>query len=568
MWFYDKLIFTKIEVQIMSFTLNIDGLSSTFEKKVKLLDLTKGDKDIICATVNGRVRELDYDVYYDADVKFLKVNDHDAMGIYERGIRFIFAMAVHNLVPGLRFRLTYSVSRSIYAQVDALDDQTKFLSEEMVEQINNEMKRIVEADYPFKRFIKTNEEAEEIYKKFNLDDKLEVLQYRPEKTVHFYDCNGYCNYMYGKMVPSTGYLKSFKLIFYTPGLLIQYPRSEVNGEIPVFKDEPVFADSLIRSRDWSNLTDLSFVSHINQKIKDNELSTVELINLCENRHNRMLCDLGQTIENNIKKIRLICIAGPSSSGKTTFADRLTAELKSRGINPIRISMDDYYKRREDVPKDEDGNYDFECTEALDIKLFNQNLVSLLNGREVNLPSFDFKTNDRVFNRKVKIGPNDPIIIEGIHALNEAVTSSIPKYLKFKIYISPQAQINLDNENPISLTDIRLLRRIVRDNQYRGSDAEETISMWPVVRKGEFKWIYNSQEDANYVFDSFLNYELCILKKHAMPLLQAIDKEGEYGPDAERLISLLKYFKDIDEKRIPSTSLLKEFIGGSCYRDAK
>ena len=552
----------------MSFTLNIDGLSSTFEKKVKLLDLTKGDKDIICATVNGRVRELDYDVYYDADVKFLKVNDHDAMGIYERGIRFIFAMAVHNLVPGLRFRLTYSVSRSIYAQVDALDDQTKFLSEEMVEQINNEMKRIVEADYPFKRFIKTNEEAEEIYKKFNLDDKLEVLQYRPEKTVHFYDCNGYCNYMYGKMVPSTGYLKSFKLIFYTPGLLIQYPRSEVNGEIPVFKDEPVFADALIRSRDWSNLTDLSFVSHINQKIKDNELSTVELINLCENRHNRMLCDLGQTIENNIKKIRLICIAGPSSSGKTTFADRLTAELKSRGINPIRISMDDYYKRREDVPKDEDGNYDFECTEALDIKLFNQNLVSLLNGREVNLPSFDFKTNDRVFNRKVKIGPNDPIIIEGIHALNEAVTSSIPKYLKFKIYISPQAQINLDNENPISLTDIRLLRRIVRDNQYRGSDAEETISMWPVVRKGEFKWIYNSQEDANYVFDSFLNYELCILKKHAMPLLQAIDKEGEYGPDAERLISLLKYFKDIDEKRIPSTSLLKEFIGGSCYRDAK
>ena len=552
----------------MSFTLNIDGLSSTFEKKVKLLDLTKGDKDIICATVNGRVRELDYDVYYDADVKFLKVNDHDAMGIYERGIRFIFAMAVHNLVPGLRFRLTYSVSRSIYAQVDALDDQTKFLSEEMVEQISNEMKRIVEADYPFKRFIKTNEEAEEIYKKFNLDDKLEVLQYRPEKTVHFYDCNGYCNYMYGKMVPSTGYLKSFKLIFYTPGLLIQYPRSEVNGEIPVFKDEPVFADALIRSRDWSNLTDLSFVSHINQKIKDNELSTVELINLCENRHNRMLCDLGQTIEYNIKKIRLICIAGPSSSGKTTFADRLTAELKSRGINPIRISMDDYYKRREDVPKDEDGNYDFECTEALDIKLFNQNLVSLLNGWEVNLPSFDFKTNDRVFNRKVKIGPNDPIIIEGIHALSEAVTSSIPKYLKFKIYISPQAQINLDNENPISLTDIRLLRRIVRDNQYRGSDAEETISMWPVVRKGEFKWIYNSQEDANYVFDSFLNYELCVIKKHAMPLLQAIDKEGEYGPDAERLISLLKYFKDIDEKWIPSTSLLKEFIGGSCYRDAK
>ena len=551
----------------MSFTLKFNGVSRTFEKKVKLLDLTDNNKDIICAMVNGRVRELDYDVYYDAEVRFLKVDDHDAMGIYERGIRFLFAMATHNLYPDLRFRMSYGVSRSIYARIDS-GDRTKFLTEEMVENIQNEMKRIAKANYSFKRLILKNEEAESVYKNFHLYDKLEILQYRPEKTVHFYDCNGYCNYMYGKMVPSTGYLKDFNLIFYTPGLLIQYPRSETDGQIPVFKDEPVFSESLIKAQDWSNLVKLSTVSEINKKIKDNELSVVELINLCEDRHNKMLCDLGDRIEQNIKTIRLICIAGPSSSGKTTFADRLTVELKSRGINPIRISMDDYYKRREDVPKDEDGNYDFECTDALDLKLFNQNLVSLLNGQVVKLPSFDFKTNDRIFNRTIQIGPNDPIIIEGIHALNEQVTASIPKYLKFKIYISPQAQINLDNENPLSLTDIRLLRRIVRDNSYRGSDAAETISMWPLVRKGEFKWIYHTQEDANYVFDSFLNYELCVLKKHAMPLLLAIDRESEYGPDAERLISLLKYFKDIDEKWIPCNSLLKEFIGGSCYRDAK
>lgn len=551
----------------MSFTLKFDGVSRTFEKKVKLLDLTENNKDIICAMVNGRVRELDYDVYYDADVRFLKVDDHDAMGIYERGIRFLFAMATHNLYPDLRFRMSYGVSRSIYARIDS-GDRTKFLTEEMVENIQNEMKRIAKANYSFKRLILKNEEAESVYKKFHLYDKLEILQYRPEKTVHFYDCNGYCNYMYGKMVPSTGYLKDFNLIFYTPGLLIQYPRSETDGQIPVFKDEPVFSESLIKAQDWSNLVKLSTVSEINKKIKDNELSVVELINLCEDKHNKMLCDLGDRIEQNIKTIRLICIAGPSSSGKTTFADRLTVELKSRGINPIRISMDDYYKRREDVPKDEDGNYDFECTDALDLKLFNQNLVSLLNGQVVKLPSFDFKTNARIFNRTIQIGPNDPIIIEGIHALNEQVTASIPKYLKFKIYISPQAQINLDNENPLSLTDIRLLRRIVRDNSYRGSDAAETISMWPLVRKGEFKWIYHTQEDANYVFDSFLNYELCVLKKHAMPLLLAIDRESEYGPDAERLIGLLKYFKDIDEKWIPCNSLLKEFIGGSCYRDAK
>ncbi len=554
----------------MNFKIIINGETLTFEKKVKLIDLTNGNKDIICANVNGRIRELDYDVYYDATVSFLTLKDHDAMGIYEKGIRYLFAMASHLVYPGIKFKMTYSVSRSIYAQLIAKDhnEGKLFVTPKMVGAIEDKMREIVEADYKFERLIKTNEEASELYKDFELFDKEAILKYRPEKTVHFYKCNGYFNYMYGRMVPSTGYLKNFKLLFYAPGVLIQYPRSEYNGEIPPFKDEPTFSDTLINAQKWSSLVHLSSVSEINSRIKDNELSVVDLINLCENKHNRMLCELGQKIEDQIDTIRLICVAGPSSSGKTTFADRLTMELKSRGINPIRISLDDYYKKREDVPLDEDGNYDFETIDALDVELFNENVLDLLNGEEVALPTFSFKMNDRSFDRKVKIGPNDPIIIEGIHALNEAMTISIPKYLKFKIYISPQAQINLDNENPISLSDIRLLRRIVRDNQYRGSDAEETLKMWPSVRKGEFKWIYATQEYANYVFDSFLNYELCVLSKHALPLLRKIDPESEYGPDAERLISLIKYFTPIDEKWIPCSSILKEFIGGSCYRDAK
>lgn len=554
----------------MNFTITMNGETQTFEKKVKLIDLTNNNKDIICANVNGRIRELDYDVYYDATVTFLTLKDHDAMGIYEKGIRYLFAMASHLVYPGIKFKMTYSVSRSIYAQLIAKDhnEGKLFVTPKMVRAIEDKMREIVEADYKFERLIKTNEEASVLYKDFELFDKEAILKYRPEKTVHFYKCNGYFNYMYGRMVPSTGYLKNFKLLFYAPGVLIQYPRSEYNGEIPPFKDEPTFSDTLINAQKWSSLVHLSSVSEINSRIKDNELSVVDLINLCENKHNRMLCELGQKIEDQIDTIRLICVAGPSSSGKTTFADRLTMELKSRGINPIRISLDDYYKKREDVPLDEDGNYDFETIDALDVELFNENVLDLLNGEEVALPTFSFKMNDRTFDRKVKIGPNDPIIIEGIHALNEAMTISIPKYLKFKIYISPQAQINLDNENPISLSDIRLLRRIVRDNQYRGSDAEETLKMWPSVRKGEFKWIYATQEYANYVFDSFLNYELCVLSKHALPLLRKIDPESEYGPDAERLISLIKYFTPIDEKWIPCSSLLKEFIGGSCYRDAK
>ena len=553
----------------MAFTITYENKSDTFEKKVKLLDLTNGNKDYICALVNGQLRELDYDVYYDANVEFLTLKDHDAMGIYERSLRFIFTMASHLVIPGIKFRMTYSVSRTIYAQlIQKGSNKELYLTPKLVKQIEEKMHEIVKADYPFLRLIKTNEEAKEIYEDFNLADKAAILEYRPEKTVHFYNCNGYYNYMYGKMVPSTGYLKNFKLLFYAPGLLIQYPRSETNGEIPEFNDEPNFSDSLINSQKWGQLVGLNYISSINKKIKKSELSQVELINICEDKHNRMLCELGEKISQQIDNIRVICIAGPSSSGKTTFADRLTVELKSRGLNPIRISLDDYYKNREDVPKDEDGSYDFESIDALNVELFNENVLSLLNGDEVKLPTYNFKTNSRDFSRKVKIGDNDLIIVEGIHALNERMTSSIPKYLKFKIYISPQAQINIDDENPISITDIRLLRRIVRDNQYRGTSAEETLKMWPSVRRGEFKWIYKTQEDANYVFDSFLNYELNVFAKYALPLLKKISNDSPYYTDAFRLINMIKYFKPIEEKRIPCTSLLKEFIGGNCYRDSE
>lgn len=545
----------------MSFTVLCNEIEKKFEKKVKLLDLAGDDISIICALVNGRVRSLDYDLYYDAKVEFLTAKDQKAMGIYERGIRFIFAMAVHNLFKDVRFKLTYSISRAIFAQVTQGNLE---VNKEISQKIEEEMKRIVKEDYKFVRKIVTNKEAYEIYSQFNLLDKAETIQYRPEKTVHLYDCHGYINYLYGKMVPSTKYLEKFKLRFYSGGIVIQYPRYEFNGEIPPFIDEPTFRDTLIHAQKWGQLVDLQSVSSINKHIKNSE--AVELINMCENRHNRMLADLGNEIEKRIDDIRLICVAGPSSSGKTTFADRLTLELLSRGIHPIRISIDNYYKLREDVPLDEDGNYDFETLEALDIKLFNQNLIDLLDGKEVTLPHFSFKQNKRLDGKTLKIGPNDPIIIEGIHALNEKITIDIPKYMKYKIYIAPQAQINIDYENPISLTDIRLIRRIVRDSQYRGADAEETISMWPSVRKGEFKWIYATQEDADFVFDSFLNYEPCVLKKYALPLLNKIDNDGPFGPDAERLIKLLKYFKDVDDKWIPCNSLLKEFLGGSCYRD--
>lgn len=547
----------------MAFKIKLGSEELNFEKKIKLKDLTNNDYKIIAASVNGRVRELDYDLHYDAEVKFLTTSDSSAIGIYERGIRYLFAMAINELYPDVKFRYSYSVSRSIYAHVEKGNLR---ITNDVVSKIYKKMIEIVEADYLFERKIITNEEAKELYEKHNLDDKLAILSYRPEKTVHIYKVNDYFDYMYGKMVPSTGYLKDFKLIFYPPGILIQVPRSEFNGKIPPFHDEPIFQDTLKGSEAWSSLVHLSTIADINNLAKEKEGTNV--INICENRHNRMLAELGQKIQDNISNIRLICVAGPSSSGKTTFADRLTLELISRGFNPVRISLDDYYKNKEDIPLDDDGKYDFETIDALDVDLFNQHLLQLLSGEEVAMPTFNFKANKREYNRKLKVSDKDPIIIEGIHALNEKMTPLIPKSIKFKIYISPQAQINMDNENPISLSDIRLIRRIVRDSKYRNASAEETISMWPSVRRGEFMWIYKTQEDADYVFDSFLNYELCVMKKYAYPLLNKIDRDGPYGPDSERLIRLLKHFVDVDEKYIPCNSLLKEFIGGSCYRDVE
>ena len=280
----------------------------------------------------------------------------------------------------------------------------------------------------------------------------------------------------------------------------------------------------------------------------------------------MLAEIGEKIASDKNNIRLIAIAGPSSSGKTTFSNRLRIELLSKGIKPVMISMDDYYIDRDKIPLNENGELDLEDINTLDIELFNEHMFALINGEEVEIPRFDFKLAKRVKGHKLKIEPNQPIIIEGIHALNEQMSSLIPKHQKFKIFISPQIQINMDNHTPMSTTDLRLIRRIVRDNQFRNSPAKQTMSMWSSVRRGEFKWIYPNQEGADYVYNSELTYELCVLKKYAIPLLKEIGVEDEYYITANRLLKYLKYFTEIEEVAIPCNSLLREFIGGSCFYD--
>ncbi len=547
----------------MSFTLQYLGKTETFDKKVRLLDLLgekANDKEYVCARVNNRSRELTYEVYYDAKIEFLTCSDTEAVKIYEASLRFVASMAFHRLYPDLKVRFCYNISRSIFIQL--LDGKKADLH--MVRAIQEEMKKIIAADLAMTRYTVSKEEARQFYIDNNYDDKLEILDYRPEKTVHLYDCDGYKNYMYYRMVPSTGYLKDFAMRLYPPGIILQYPRAEFGGKIPPFEDAPTYGKTLKESHEWSKIAGADTVAGINAHIKRDGI--IDFIQLCEARHNRMLTELGDLIERDITDIRLICIAGPSSSGKTTFANRLRIELLSRGIKPIRISIDDYYLPKSEVPLDADGKPDLESIEALDIELFNKNMLDLINGEEVQLPKFDFKSGKRVPGRVLKVGDDEPIIIEGIHALNERLTNLIPKHQKFKIFIAPQVQINLDNATPLSLTDLRLIRRIVRDYKFRNAAADETLGMWASVRRGEFTWIYDTQEGANYVYNSMLSYELPVMKKYAMPLLEAIDIDNEFYPTAERLIRMLKYFVDMPDEWVPCNSLMREFIGGSCYAD--
>ena len=510
--------------------------------------------------VNGRVRELTYPLTKNATLEFLDLTSSEAGKVYEASLRYVIALAFYNCYPKAKIRLSYNVSRSMFCE--SISDDF-IIDLKVVNIIKQEVSRIISNDIPFEKTTVSKQEAATIYAKYNMLDKLDILSYRPDKDVHLYKCGNYLNYMHSYTVPSTGYLKDYVLHLYSPGIIIQYPRYELGGIIPKFEDAPVYGKTINQAYNWAKLTDCQTIYDINEHIQENP---IDFIQTCETKHNNMLAEIGEKIAKERNNIRLIAIAGPSSSGKTTFSNRLRIELLSKGIRPVMISMDDYYIDRDKIPLNDNGELDLEDINTLDIELFNEHMYALINGEEVEIPRFDFKLAKRVKGHKLKIKPDQPIIIEGIHALNEQMSSLIPKHQKFKIFISPQIQINMDNHTPMSTTDLRLIRRIVRDNQFRNSPAKQTMSMWSSVRRGEFKWIYPNQEGADYVYNSELTYELCVLKKYAIPLLKEIGVEDEYYITANRLLKYLKYFTEIEEFAIPCNSLLREFIGGSCFYD--
>lgn len=552
---------------ISNITVYINNNPISVEIGTKVIDLLPKNKKtshMVCQ-IGSQVKELNYSLTArnnNMNIEFLDLNHIEAGKAYEATLRYVVAMAFYNLYPNINIRFSYNVSRSIFCQVTT----PNFHLSKACPLIIQEVDRIIKENIPINRISLSIDEAKEIYNKFNHQDKLDILKYRPESNVNIYKCGDYYNYMHSYMLPSTGCIKAYSIRPYSPGIIIQYPRYELDAEIPDFVEETTYGKTLKKAYQWSVKTNLQTIVNINKKVESNNV--LDFIQMCEAKHNGMLTKLGNYIEEDISNIRLIAIAGPSSSGKTTFCNRVRIELLSRGINPVMISMDDYYLPKSQICEIQNttlDKIDLEHINCLDIEQFNKDLFDLINGEEVTLPYFNFKTGQREKGRTIRVDDSSPIMIEGIHALNEKLTSSIPKHQKYKIYIAPQAQVNIDDHSPLNTTDLRLIRRIVRDMKFRNCPAAETIKMWQSVRNGEFRWIYPNQEGANFVFNSELSYELCVLRTKALPALREIKNTDPEYLVANRLIKYLKYFRPIeDESKIPCNSILREFIGGSCF----
>jgi len=430
--------------------------------------------------------------------------------------------------------------------------------------IKERMQAIVAADEKIEKIKVKREEVIRIFADYGMTDKLRLLKYIKLPYINLYKCGHLYDYFYGPMVPSMGYLKIFDLLFYEPGFILMYPHAEDPFTIPPFKDLPKLARVFKEAEEWAGILDVGDVGGLNDKVESGKINDIILVN--EGLHEKKIANIADKIYESKDKLKIVLIAGPSSSGKTTFSKRLSIQLRVLGLRPYPLSLDDYFVDRERTPRDANGNYEFESIRALDLELFNQHLAALLNGEEVELPQFNFRTGLREWNgKKFKMDNDSILVIEGIHGLNEILTSSIPRENKYKIYISALTQLNIDNHNRIPTTDGRLIRRIVRDYKYRGRNAETTILTWPQVRAGEEKNIFPYQEEADVMFNSELVYEMCILKKYAEPLLQEITINSPAYLEAKRLLIFLSYFLEADENTIPNNSIIREFIGGSCFR---
>lgn len=517
---------------------------------------------IVAAKVDHVIKDLQTKLSQYADIEFIDMESADGAEVYLRSVEFLLIVAAHELYPQAKIIVESSLGNGLFCRV-LMEEQ---LAEKHVKQLSAKMREIVAENRPITKKTMPKEAAAQLFLKQYNTEKVKLIESLQRERVSIYCCGEYYDYLYGAKVPNTGLLDKFALDFCYGGIILRTPRPEQPDEPAPLKAQPKLAKVLREADSWADILNCDYAPILNEHIANGNIGN--LIRLSEALHEKQIVKIAGQITEDLENIRLVLIAGPSSSGKTTFAQRLAIQLQVNGIKPQTISLDDYFVNREETPRNAFGEYNFESLYALDLKLFNEQLVQLLAGNEVELPRYNFINGRREANgRKIKLQPQQPIIIEGIHGLNEQLTASIPRENKYKIYISALTQLDLDAHNRISTTQSRLIRRIVRDNQFRGSDAKKTIAQWGAVRAGEEENIFPYQEDADVMFNSALIYELGVLKKYAEPLLQRVGQEVPEYTMAHRLLDFLEYFSSIDnETDIPNNSIIREFIGGSCFFD--
>lgn len=544
-----------------------NNISKNYAKSSTLADIARDlniqlKAPIIGALVNNRVADMAYEVYHPKQIRFVDITHPDGMRIYIRSLCFILYKAVHDLYPGAQLTIEHSVSKGIYCEIKK--DDRKELDIQEVFAIGQRMREIVDMDLPFIKDQRETEEVIEILENQNLSDKTDLLRHRGKVFTTFYWLDTMANMFYGFLAPSTGFIKVFDLNKYYKGILLQLPRTDNPNEVAELIIQDKMFEIFREHATWNKVLKISHIGELNQSAQNGASET--LIKVSEALHEKKISQIADKISGHHNKIKIVLISGPSSSGKTTFSKRLAIQLLVSGISPVNLSLDNYFVDREHTPLDENGEYDFEALEALDIELFNQNLIDLLAGKKVEIPKFSFQTGQRVFDGEVlQLHENNILIIEGIHALNPQLTHLIDASSKFKIYISALTTINIDNHNRIHTTDNRLIRRIVRDYKYRHYSAQNTISRWPSVRRGEDKHIFPFQEEADVMINTALLYELAVLKPLAEPILLEVQPNQPEFSEARRLLKFFSYFKPIlKQNEIPPTSIIREFLGGSSF----
>ncbi len=516
---------------------------------------------IVAALVRDRLRELSYPVHEDCTITPIDASTGDGMRIYHRSLTFVLVTAMREIYPEARVLVDYSVTLGgFYCTVAGLDN----LDAEKLARVEQRMHEIVEVDEPILRQTMSLEEAIAHFSEQGYEDKVRLLRHASREDVTVYSLRGVKDYFYGYMLPSTGKLRCFALELCLPGFILRLPRRSDPNRLTPSRDYPKLTRVFNEYGRWLWLMGIGDVGMLNEAVENGAIHQVALVS--EALHEKNISDIADDIVKKAQRINLVLIAGPSSSGKTTFARRLAIQLMVNGLKPFAIGLDDYFVDRDKTPVDENGEVDFEALEAINLDLFNQQLFDLKAGKSVRLAHFDFKAGKSGFGEKVSLTDDAVMIVEGIHGMNPCLVNSLPEESVYRVYVSALTQLNIDHHNRVPTTDTRLLRRIVRDAQYRGYSAEETIRRWESVRRGEEKNIFPYQENADVMFNSALAYELAVLKPYAEPLLLAVPAGTLEYIEARRLLSFLRWVKPWTAELVPSNSILREFIGGSILRD--